>query len=127
MAYKHRLSRWLHKRLAHNYVQASMLHPYSISLNTILRDSGAYHAPRGSNRPREVETALDELRAKQVIMDWKKAEKRGARNKIIDITYTLYPDFSFVEEVKKANARSKRAAATVELLPPPRAVYSSSR
>jgi hypothetical protein len=55
-------------------------------------------------------------------MDWKKAEKRGARNKIIDITYTLYPDFSFVEEVKKANARSKRAAATVELLPPPRAV-----
>jgi hypothetical protein len=122
MAYKHRLSRWLHKRLAHNYVQASMLHPYSISLSTILRDSGAYQAPRGSNRPREVETALDELKAKQVVMEWKKAEKRGARNKIIDITYTLYPDFSFVDEVKKANARSKRTVATVELLPPPRAV-----
>lgn len=122
MAYKHRLSRWLHKRLAHNYVQASMLHPYSISLSTILRDSGAYQAPRGSNRPREVETALDELKAKQVVMEWKKTEKRGARNKIIDITYTLYPDFSFVDEVKKANARSKRTVATVELLPPPRAV-----
>jgi len=49
-------------------------------------------------------------------------EKRGARNKIIDITYTLYPDFSFVEEVKKANARSKRAAAASELLSPPRVI-----
>jgi hypothetical protein len=123
MAYKHRLSRWLHKRMAHNYVHASMMHPYSISLSTILRDSGAYVAPRGSNRPREVETALDELKAKQVVMEWKKAEKRGRRNKIIDITYTLYPDFSFVEEVKKANARSKRAAvASQQLLPPPQAV-----
>ena len=124
MAYKHRLSRWLHKRMAHNYVQASIIHPYSISLSTILRDSGAYTAPRGSNRPREVETALDELTANQVIMNWKKADKRGLRNKIIDIVYTLYPDLSFVEEVKKANARSKKAtaAATQELLPPLRAL-----
>ena len=122
MTYKHRLSRWLHKRLAHNYVQASMMNLYSISLSTILRDSGAYQAARGNDRLREVETALDELKAKHVVMDWKKSEKRGARNKIIDITYTLYPDFSFVEEVKKANARSKRAAAASELLPPPRAI-----
>ncbi len=124
MAYKHRLSRWIHKRLAHNYVQASMMHPYSISLSTILRDSGAYHAARGNDRRREVEIALDELKAKQVVMEWKKAEKRGLRNKIIDITYTLYPDFSFVEEVKKANARSKKALGSVsqQLLPPPRPV-----
>jgi hypothetical protein len=67
MAYKHRLARWLHKRLAHNYVQASMMHPYSINLSTILRDSGAYSSPRGNNRLREVETALDELEAKKVI------------------------------------------------------------
>jgi hypothetical protein len=124
MAYKHRLARWLHKRLAHNYIQASMMHPYSINLSTILRDSGAYHSPRGNNRLREVETALDELVAKQVIMDYKKADKRGPRNKIIDVTFTLYPDFSFVDEVKKANARSKKVAvaASQELLPRPRAV-----
>jgi hypothetical protein len=70
MAYKHRLARWLHKRLAHNYVQASMMHPYSINLSTILRDSGAYHAPRGNDRWREVETALDELESKKVIMNY---------------------------------------------------------
>ena len=124
MAYKHRLSRWLHKRLAHNYIQASMMHPYSISLSTILRDSGAYNAPRGNDRRREVETALDELKAKHVVMNWKKEEKRGPRNKIVDITYTLYPDFSFVEEVKKANARSKKAVASASqaLHPPPHAV-----
>jgi hypothetical protein len=40
MQYRYRLSRWLHKRLAHNYVQASMLAPYTIRLSTILRDSG---------------------------------------------------------------------------------------
>jgi hypothetical protein len=108
MAYKHRLSRWLHKRLAHNYVQASMIHPYSINLSTIIRDSGAYYAPRGNNRAREVEVALDELKSKQVLMSFKKMTKRGSRNKIIDITYTMHPDFSFVEEVKKANARSKK-------------------
>src|SRR5256885_687605 len=53
MAYKHRMSRWLHKRLAHNYVQASIMNPYSINLSTILRDSGALYAPPGSNAPRE--------------------------------------------------------------------------
>ena len=100
-----------------------MMNLYSISLSTILRDSGAYQAARGNDRLREVETALNELKAKHVVMDWKKSEKRGARNKIIDITYTLYPDFSFVEEVKKANAQiEEEAAAASELLSPPRAI-----
>jgi hypothetical protein len=42
MEYKHRLSRWLYKRLAHNYVQASLIHPYTIKMSTILRDSGTH-------------------------------------------------------------------------------------
>jgi len=112
MAYKHRLSRWLHKRLAHNYVQASMLDPYTINLSTILRDSGAYHSPRGHNRTREVDVALHELKSKGVIMSFEATVKRGQRNKIIDVKYTLRPDFSFVGEVKKANARSKMVKET---------------
>ena len=47
MTYTHRLSRWLHKRLAHNYTQAGLLHPYTIRLSTILRDSGTAMATRG--------------------------------------------------------------------------------
>jgi len=107
MSYKHRLSRWLHKRLAHNYVQAGMMHPYHISLNTILRDSGAYQHPRRDNRSKEVVIALQELREKQVIMGFQKEVKRGPRNTILDVVYVLTPDFAFVQEVKKANARAK--------------------
>ncbi len=108
MGYKHRLSRWLHKRLAHNYVQASMLDPYHISMSTILRDSGAYCAPRRDNRPREIDTAMHELRTKQVLMDIQKEHRRGPRKAILDIVYTLYPDFCFIQEIKKANSRTKR-------------------
>ena len=43
-------------------------------------------------------------------MNFKKAIQRGLRNAIVDITYTLYPDLSFIQEVKKANARSKKIA-----------------
>ena len=112
MAYKHRLSRWLHKRLAHNYVQAGILAPYAINLSTIIRDSGAYNSPRGHNRTREVDTALKELQSKSVIMSFEAEFRRAARNKIIDVKYTLTPDFGFIEEVKKANVRSKNAKAS---------------
>jgi hypothetical protein len=112
MAYKHRLSRWLHKRLAHNYVQASISEPYAINLSTIIRDSGAHPSPRANNRTREVEAALDELKSKAVIMSFEAAVKRGQRNKIIDVKYTLMPDFSFIAEVKKANARPKKVNET---------------
>jgi hypothetical protein len=110
MSYKHRLSRWLHKRMAHNYIQASMIDLYRISMNTIIRDSGAYRSPRANNNTREIENALDELKSKHVLMDYKKTVKRGLRNKIVDITYELRPDFHFIDEMKKANSRSKRIA-----------------
>src|SRR6266704_4315340 len=107
MAYKHRLSRWLHKRLAHNYVQASLINPYCISMTTILRDSGTYLAPRKDNRPREVEVSLKELQKKQVLMAFEKEYQRGARNAVQDIIYSLRPDFHFIQEIKRANARAK--------------------
>jgi hypothetical protein len=108
MSYKHRLSRWLHKRMAHNYIQASMIDLYHISMDTIIRDSGAYRSLRANNNVREIENALDELKSKQVLMDYKKTVKRGPRNKIVDVTYELRPDFNFIEEMKKANGRSKK-------------------
>ena len=41
-------------------------------------------------------------------MDYKKTVKRGPRNKIADVIYELRPDFNFIEEMKKANGRSKK-------------------
>src|SRR6266446_2723109 len=50
MSYTYRLSRWLHKRLAHNYTQAGMLQPYTIRMSTILRDSGTHQSARPAIR-----------------------------------------------------------------------------
>jgi len=45
-------------------------------------------------------------------MSFEAVFKRGLRNKIIDVAYTLLPDLSFIAEVKRANARSKRVHET---------------
>jgi hypothetical protein len=108
MSYKHRLSRWLHKRLAHNYIQAGLLSPYTIRMSTILRDSGAYQSKRGNNNAREIDNALEELKTKRVLMRFTKDIVRGPRNRLVDIAYTLQPDMDFINEMKKANARLKR-------------------
>ena len=108
MSYKHRLSRWLHKRLAHNYIQAGLLSPYTIRMSTILRDSGAYQSKRGNNNAREIDNALEELKTKRVLMKFTKDIVRGLRNRLVDIAYTLQPDMDFINEMKKANARLKR-------------------
>lgn len=108
MSYKHRLSRWLHKRLAHNYIQAGLLSPYTIRMSTILRDSGAYQSKRNNNNAREIENALEELQTKRVLMKFTKNSVRGPRNRLVDIAYTLQPDMDFINEMKKANGRLKR-------------------
>jgi hypothetical protein len=108
MSYKHRLSRWLHKRLSHNYTQAGLLHPYTIRMSTILRDSGLPQKERGNDNAREVEKTLQELQDKRVLMTFDKEILRGPRYKIMDIKYTLRPDLDFVNEAKKANTRAIR-------------------
>jgi hypothetical protein len=106
MEYKHRLSRWLYKRLAHNYIQAGLLSPYTIKMSTILRDSGTHQSERGANNLREVEKALQELLAKRVLMRYETDILRGQRNKVIDAKYTLHPDMDFINEARKANSRA---------------------
>jgi hypothetical protein len=109
MSYKHRLSRWLHKRLSHNYTQASLTALYKIRMSTILRDSGSYCNPRGNSNAREIRKALQELVQGDILMNYKEEVVRGPQNKILDVLYTLYPSINFTYEVKRANARAKRA------------------
>ena len=108
MEYKHRLSRWLYKRIAHNYVQASLINPYTIKMSTILRDSGTYQSERGANNLREVEKALEELCAKRVLMRYERDILRGIRHKIMDVKYILHPDMDFIQEARKANGRARK-------------------
>ena len=112
MQYRHQLSRWLHKRLFHNFTNADMLHPYSILLTTIVRDSGLVNSQRVNDRVKVVERALGELKDKDVIYGFEKDERRGKRNRLQDILYTLRPSHEFISEMKRANKRSYENAAS---------------
>ncbi len=106
MSYTYRLSRWLHKRLAHNYTQAGMLHPYTIRMTTILRDSGTHQSTRPANNVRTVDDAFEELRDRHILLSVTKEVVRGPRQSLIDVKYTVLPTMAFIEEAKKANRRA---------------------
>jgi hypothetical protein len=116
MSYTHRLSRWLHKRLAHNYTQAGLLHPYTIRMSTIVRDSGTHESDRPYNTAREVEKALTELNDRHILLSITKKEMRGPRNKLMDIQYSLLPTMEFINEVKKASLRVTRLTPQLHAL-----------
>jgi hypothetical protein len=107
MAFQHQLARWFHKRLSHNYTQASVLTPYEIKMSTIVRDSALVNARRVRDQARYIAESLDELQAKQVLLHYKKKMVEGKRGKIEDILYSLIPDPSFSDQIRKANARYK--------------------
>ena len=107
MSHTTRLARWLHKILSHNYVNASLMVPYNVSLSSIRRDSGLLDCRRGNDDVRKLESALQELIEHKVLFSFLKEDKRGARNKIIDIDYVLTPHSDFVREVKAANKRQQ--------------------
>src|SRR6266849_9750668 len=86
---KSRRMRWLYKRLAHNYIQAGVLTPYTIKLSTILRDSGTHQSERGKDNRKRVEEALEELQEKRVLIRYEAEILRGKRAKVIDAKYVL--------------------------------------
>ena len=108
MTYRYRLSRWLHKRLCHNYVQAGLMNPYTIKLSTILRDSGTLEAKENYENVRRIDEALDELKEKKILLSFEKDIVRGKRNCIVDIKYTMLPTVEFIGEIKRANSRAQK-------------------
>jgi hypothetical protein len=123
MQFKRQLTRWLFKRMSHNYTQASIMEPYRITQSTIERDSALINSAQLRDRVRYVCDALDELRdppqhanapddpqACPVLLDYKKETLRGKRNKIEDVKYTLTPHPDFVARMKKANKRRQLIA-----------------
>lgn len=105
MLHKGQLSRWLHKRLAHNYSNASVRDSYNILLSTIQRDSGLLDDKRTHDSTSKLETAFSELAEHKVLLSWKNEEVRGGRNKILDVKYKLVPHPNFVGDIKAANKR----------------------
>jgi len=102
MRMKMQISRWLHKRISHNFTQAEITNPYKILLSTIVRDSGMRVYKTISERIRQVEKALDELKDNNVISEWQSNHKKE-NNKIIDVLYLLYMSDGFIADAKKAS------------------------
>jgi hypothetical protein len=107
MAFSRQLSRWLFKRLSHNYTQASLSETYKIRLSTIVRDSALVNCSRLRDQMRHVNIALSELIKNNVLLSSNKKDIRGRRNKIEDIEYILLPHMDFIAQTKKANKRQQ--------------------
>ncbi len=107
MTLRSQLARYLMKRLSMNYIQASMIYPYTINLDTIVRDSGLLNNKEYRENRRQLEASLKELVDKKVLMIVESEALRGCRGKIENIKYTLTPSLEFVAEMKAANKRDQ--------------------
>lgn len=107
MSYKTVVARQLHKRLSHHYTQASMTQPYSINLTTIIRDFGLTAYERLSHNLRDVEAALDEMKQKDVVLNFKIEKTLDAeqRNKMVEAKITLTPHPRFAGEIMQGNKK----------------------
>ncbi len=110
MSHSTQLARWLHKKLAHCYTNASLITSYEIWLSTIQRDSGHLECKRQADTIRKLEDALEELITNQVLSEFNRVETvNGERRKIIDIKYSLKPHLEFIKDVKASNKRQSEA------------------
>jgi hypothetical protein len=114
MSHSSQLARWLHKRLSHNYVNASTMTPYQIMLSSIRRDSGLLEYKRTNDIVRKLEEVLQELIVQQVLILFQKNETRGQRNKILDIKYSFVPHPDFIKDVKASNRRQREGRDALE-------------
>jgi hypothetical protein len=105
MSYRMQLSRWLHKRLYHNYINAGLMQPYHFRFSSVKRDSGLLNNERISQDIKYLENSLEELEEKKMIWGFNKEVRRaGKNNQIDDVLYTLRASMDFITEMKAANA-----------------------
>ena len=98
------LTRWIYKLLILRYRQASMMNDYHFMFSR-LASSGLLQQGNGTNNRRKALDALNELKQKGVLRDFK-ADVRWDKNKIYDVKYTVAPSGEFVKEQKAANKRA---------------------
>jgi Initiator Replication protein len=118
MSYRSVIARQLHKRMSHHYTQASFTDTYNILLTTIIRDFGLARRKQLKDNLRDVESAIEEMKEKNVVLSCKveKILEKSARLKVADVKLTFLPHPEFINEVKRANARKKLETGS-EVLP----------
>lgn len=119
MGYRSAISRKLHKRLSHFYVQASLTEKWSVLLSTLIRDFGLTQYKQMSKNLRDFEKAVEELKDSNTILNFYKEEikQERPRMKVIDYRITIQPHPEFIADAKKANYfKSLFAQKNIELL-----------
>ncbi len=101
------LSRWLFKRLSHNFLQAKAGTPYTIKASTIIRDSGLVNRGAFRFQLRAIDAALAELKKERVLYEIVKERMYDAadKRKIHDVKYSLMPTYEFSQQVIMGNKR----------------------
>ncbi len=114
MSFRFTLSRYLHKRMSFLFRQASRMEQYTITLTTLLEDSGGTVYSRLGNNNREAQKSFDELIEKKVVerVETETHFDKKKTNKIIDYTYTIYPHANFIRDMIRFNAKAKELANT---------------
>jgi hypothetical protein len=117
MGYQNIISRQLHKRMSHHFTQASIAHPYTIHLSTVIRDFGLTAYEKLSHNLRDVETALKEMVLKDVLLKYEldKIPDKNRGNKIADVKLILYPHPKFSSEVVNANKKQRELDLTFNI------------
>lgn len=108
------LARWIHKQLQLKFTFAAHGTTFEMHYATIKRESGAlsgYSTER--HAVKAVDEAFEHLSKQKVLMQFDKLEQRGARNKLQNVIYTLYPHPDFIAEVRAANKRLQLAQAAM--------------
>jgi hypothetical protein len=90
MSHSTQLARWMHKKVSHNYVNASVMTPYTIWISSIRRDSGLLEYKRPNDRVRKFENTLKELVEHSVLLTFKRDEERRGREIKFWISNILY-------------------------------------
>jgi len=101
------LGRWLYKRMAHLYIQASLTNPYQIRLTTIKRDSGLLNASALRFDARTMRKAFNEMIDKRVLLNVEENILCGPRRSMKDILYSIIPHPIFIRQIKAANKRMR--------------------
>jgi hypothetical protein len=104
------LARWLISQLVLKYTAAAITNSFEMRFRTIKRDSGLLE---GYRQQRQAVAALDDawkdLKKLGALYLFEKVEHRGSREKLEDVTYTLFPSREFAAEQKAANRRQSDA------------------
>lgn len=111
MSHSTQLARWLHKHLVLKFTFADHLKPFEVRYSTVKRDSGLLN---GYARERAaiaaLESAFEDLKTRDILATFDRMDVTGARKKLLDVVFKVWPSFEFVREVKASNKRLNDAS-----------------